>query len=156
MTLKALAEELHTSPMTIYRRLAKQGHNISEYRGEGGEITSEGCSIIGALFTSITPSNTTITEGTTSSTTPAAHEAHTEHNDVEVARMETTVAGLEAERAGLLRLVETLEAEVADLRSRLDAAEAERRQRDQLLLTGGIGGGFRGWWRRFRGGGGTN
>ena len=61
------------------------------------------------------------------------------------------IARLTAEAEGLRRMVTLLEAEVADLRSRLDASEAERRQRDQLLLTGG---GFRGWWRRFRGGSG--
>ena len=141
MTLKQLAEELSVSTMTLYRRASRAGVRVQDLRGDDGELTSEGVALLASMFDSTTPT----TEGATDSTTPAAHEAHTEHNEVEVAR-------LEAEVAGLRRLVDTLEAQVADLRSRLDASEAERRQRDQLLLTGG---GFRGWWRRFRGGSGS-
>ena len=137
VTLKQLAEELSVSTMTLYRRASRAGVRVQDLRGEDGELTSEGVALLASMFDSTTPT----TEGATDSTTPAAHEAHTEHNEVEVAR-------LEAEAEGLRRLVTLLEAEVADLRSRLDAAEAERRQRDLLLLPGG----FRGWWRRFRGG----
>lgn len=141
MTLKQLAGELHTSTMSIYRRASRAGVRVQDLRGEDGELTSEGVALLASMFDSTTPT----TEGATDSTTPAAHEAHTEHNAVEVAR-------LEAEVAALRRLADVLEAEVADLRQRLDMAEQERRARDQLLLTGG---GFRGWWRRFRGGGGS-
>lgn len=141
MTLKQLAGELHVSVMTVYRRAERAGVRVQDLRGDDGELTSEGVALLASMFDSTTPT----TEGATDSTTPAAHEAHTEHNAVEVAR-------LEAEVAGLRRLVDTLEAQVADLRSRLDASEAERRGQSQLLLTGG---GFRGWWRRFRGGSGS-
>lgn len=130
MTLKQLAEELSVSTMTLYRRASRAGVRVQDLRGDDGELTSEGVALLASMF---------------DSTTPAAHEAHTEHNEVEVAR-------LEAEVAALRRLADVLEAQVADLRQRLDASEAERRQRDQLLLTGG---GFRGWWRRFRGGSGS-
>lgn len=141
MTLKALAAEMGVSVMTVYRRASRAGVRVQDLRGEDGELTSEGVALLASMFDSTTPT----TDGATDSTTPAAHEAHTEHNEVEVAR-------LEAEVAGLRRLVDVLEAEVADLRQRLDMAEQERRARDQLLLTGG---GFRGWWRRFRGGSGA-
>lgn len=145
MTLTALAEELHVSVMTVYRRAERAGVKVKDLRGEDGELTSEGVALLASLFDTTTPGNTGTTDTTTSSTTQPAHEDHTEDNSVEVAR-------LEAEVAGLRRLVDVLEGQVADLRSRLDAAESERRQRDQLLLTGG---GFRGWWRRFRGGSGS-
>lgn len=141
MTLKQLAGELHTSTMSIYRRASRAGVRVQDLRGEDGELTVAGVAMLASMFDSTTPT----TEGATDSTTPAAHEAHTEHNEVEVAR-------LEAEVAGLRRLVDTLEAQVADLRQRLDASETERRSQSQLLLTGG---GFRGWWRRFRGGSGS-
>lgn len=140
VTLKQLAEELSVSTMTLYRRASRAGVRVQDLRGEDGELTSEGVALLASMFDSTTPT----TEGATDSTTPAAHEAHTEHNEVEVAR-------LEAEVAGLRRLVDVLEGQVADLRQRLDMAEQERRQRDQLLLPGG----FRGWWRRFRGGSGS-
>lgn len=145
MTLTALAEELHVSVMTVYRRAERAGVKVKDLRGEDGELTSEGVALLASLFDTTTPGNTGTTDTTTSSTTPPAHEDHIEDNSVEVAR-------LEAEVAGLRRLVDVLEGQVADLRSRLDASEAERRQRDQLLLPGG---GFRGWWRRLRGGGGS-
>lgn len=144
MTLTALAEELHVSVMTVYRRAERAGVKVKDLRGEDGELTSEGVALLASLFDTTTPGNTGTTDTTTSSTTQPAHEDHTEDNSVEVAR-------LEAEVAGLRRLVDVLEGQVADLRSRLDASEAERRQRDQLLLPGG----FRGWWRRFRGGSGS-
>lgn len=138
MTLKALAEELHVSGMTIYRRAERAGVNIKELRGPDGELTSEGVAVLASLFDSTTP-------GSTDSTGSASHQHNAEANAVDVAR-------LTAECEGLRRLVETLQAEVTDLRSRLDASEAERRQRDQLLLPSGSGG-LRGWWRRLRGGG---
>ena len=137
MTLKAFAAEMGVSVMTVYRRAKAAGISISKLRGADGALTAEGVSVLGSLFGTVTGG----TEGGTGDST-LIHQAD---NAVEVAR-------LTAECEGLRRLVDTLEAQVADLRSRLDASEAERRQRDQLLLTGG---GFRGWWRRFRGGSGA-
>ena len=140
MTLKDLASELHCTPMTIYRRCKRNDIDIKALRGDNGELTAEGCSIIGALFSTTTPGNTDTTADTTDTSTPASHE----HNG----DTSSDVARLEAELEGARRLIEVLEDQVRDLRSRLDASEAERRQRDQLLL--GDGGGLRGWWRRFR------
>lgn len=137
MTLKALAAELNVSGMTIYRRAERAGVNIKELRGPDGELTSEGVSVLASLFDTTTPGSTDATEGT-------SHHHNDDDNAVVVAR-------LTAECEGLRRLVETLQAEVTDLRSRLDASEAERRQRDRLLLPA-AGGGVRGWWRRHFGG----
>lgn len=139
MTLKALAEEMHVSVMTIYRRAGKAGVDIKGLRGPDGDLTSEGVAVLASLFDTTTP-------GSTDTTEDAQHQYNTDDNTVEVAR-------LTAEVDGLRRLVEVLEGQVADLRARLDASEAERRQRDQLLLP--AGGGLRGWWRRLRGGGGA-
>ena len=137
MTLKAFAAEMGVSVMTVYRRAKAAGISISKLRGADGALTAEGVSVLGSLFGTVTGG----TEGDTGDST-LIHQAD---NMIEIAR-------LTAEAEGLRRLVDTLEAQVADLRSRLDASEAERRQRDQLLLTGG---GFRGWWRRLWGGGGS-
>ena len=136
MTLKALAEDLHVSVMTIYRRAKAAGVSMADLRGSDGGLTAEGVSVLASLFDGVTGGTEGFTGGVTS--------IHHADNMVEVAR-------LTAEVDGLRRLVAALERERDDLRRRLDASEAERRQRDQLLLPGGI----RGWWRRFRGGGGA-
>lgn len=136
MTLKAFAAEMGVSVMTVYRRAKAAGISISKLRGADGALTAEGVSVLGSLFGTVTGG----TEGDTGDST-LIHQAD---NMIEIAR-------LTAEVEGLRRLVAVLEGQVADLRSRLDASEAERRQRDQLLLPGG----FRGWWRRFRGGSGS-
>lgn len=136
MTLKAFAAEMGVSVMTVYRRAKAAGISISKLRGADGALTAEGVSVLGSLFGAVTGG----TEGDTGDST-LIHQAD---NMIEIAR-------LTAEAEGLRRMVTLLEAEVADLRSRLDASETERRGQSQLLLTGG---GFRGWWRRFRGGSG--
>ena len=136
MTLKAFAAEMGVSVMTVYRRAKAAGISISKLRGADGALTAEGVSVLGSLFGAVTGG----TEGDTGGST-LIHQAD---NMIEIAR-------LTAEAEGLRRLVDVLEVQVADLRQRLDMAEQERRQRDQLLLPGGI----RGWWRRFRGGGGS-
>lgn len=137
MTLKAFAAEMGVSVMTVYRRAKAAGISISKLRGADGALTAEGVSVLGSLFGTVTGG----TEGDTGDRT-LMHQAD---NMIEIAR-------LTAEVQGLRRLVDTLEAQVADLQRRLDASEAERRGQSQLLLTGG---GFRGWWRRFRGGSGA-
>lgn len=137
MTLKAFAAEMGVSVMTVYRRAKAAGISISKLRGADGALTAEGVSVLGSLFGAVTGG----TEGDTGDST-LIHQAD---NMIEIAR-------LTAEAEGLRRMVTLLEAEVADLRSRLDASETERRSQSQLLLTGG---GFRGWWRRLRGGGGS-
>ena len=136
MTLKAFAAEMGVSVMTVYRRAKAAGISISKLRGADGALTAEGVSVLGSLFGTVTGG----TEGDTGDRT-LIHQAD---NMIDIAR-------LTAEAEGLRRLVAVLEGQVADLQRRLDASEAERRQRDLLLLPGG----FRGWWRRFRGGGGS-
>ena len=136
MTLKAFAAEMGVSVMTVYRRAKAAGISISKLRGADGALTAEGVSVLGSLFGTVTGG----TEGDTGGST-LIHQAD---NMIEIAR-------LTAEAEGLRRLVAVLEGQVADLQRRLDASEAERRQRDLLLLPGG----FRGWWRRFRGGSGA-
>ena len=136
MTLKAFAAEMGVSVMTVYRRAKAAGISISKLRGADGALTAEGVSVLGSLFGAVTGG----TEGDTGGST-LIHQAD---NMIEIAR-------LTAEAEGLRRMVALLEGQVADLQRRLDASEAERRQRDLLLLPGG----FRGWWRRFRGGGGA-
>ena len=136
MTLKALAEELGVSTMSVYRRAQRAGVAIADLRGPDGELTAEGVTALAALFDTVTAHTTDATE--------AAQHIH--HGDTSA-----DVARLTAEAEGLRRLVEVLQAEIEDLRRRLDASEAERRQAVQALLPD-AGGGVRGWWRRLRGG----
>ena len=146
MTLKRLADELHVTPMTIYRRLAKHGHNISEYRDqETGEITSEGVHYIADLF-STTTSTADVTEGVT-------HDG-TSTQPGNIMDISIRLAAAEARVDGLLALVEQLQGERDTLRAALAAEQADRAA-ERHMITGAVedGGdhqrrGLFSWFRR--------
>jgi len=134
MTLKRLADELHVTPMTIYRRLAKHGHNISEYRDqETGEITSEGVHYIADLFstTTSTADATDVTEGVT-------HDG-TSTQPGNIMDISIRLAAAEARVDGLLALVEQLQGERDTLRAALAAEQADRAA-ERRMITGAVEG----------------
>ena len=136
MTLTALADQLNTTTMTIYRRLKRNGLSIDELRNATtGDLTPTGVSTIAALFDA--------TGGT--STEPAAEQGGT--TETEQATTGGTgdalaVAVLEAKLEGAAALIEQLTGERDELRRQLAtaqaalAAEQADRQQERRLLTG--------------------
>lgn len=130
MTLTALARELNTTQMTIYRKLKKNGVNIADLRDDAtNELTSEGISVISALFDTTTPSNAI--EDSNTNATP-------NNSDV-----------LQAQLDGAMALIEQLTGERDELRRQLATvtaalqAEQADRQQERQLLTGGDANGQR-------------
>ena len=133
MTLKALAEELHVSVMTIYRRAERNDIDVKALRGPDKELTTEGIKLLAALFDDATPDTTNATEDVTEDATSMRTDAHIEDNRVEVARLEATVDGLRA-------LVAQLQGERDALRAALAAEQADRAA-ERRMITGTIEGG---------------
>ncbi len=133
MTLTALADQLNTTTMTIYRRLKRNGLTIDELRDTAtGELTQVGVSTIAALFDA--------TGGT--STEPAAEHGATSETEQGATGDALAVAVLEAKLEGAAALIEQLTSERDELRRQLAAAlaalaaEQADRQQERRLLTG--------------------
>lgn len=149
MTLKAIAEELNTTTMTIYRRLKKAGFDIRNIRdADTGEVTAEGASLIASLF-----KNTPTTDGEqaikqvitdvitgdgTGKTGPQAADRGTEA--AQVAVLEATVDGLRQLVAQLEGERDELRRQLAQVTAALQAEQADRQQ-ERRLLTGSTGDG---------------
>lgn len=126
MTLAAIAKELNVSTMTVYRKLRQNGLEIGDLRGEDGQITAEGASLIASLFDA--------TQAATDDITQAKQVA--EHDATEVAVLterlnaaQETISRLENE---VTRLSDQLKAMSAALeREQLDRAN------ERLLLAAG-------------------
>lgn len=126
MTLAAIAKELNVSTMTVYRKLRQNGLEIGDLRGEDGQITADGASLIASLFDA--------TQAATDDVTQAKQVA--EHDATEVAVLterlnaaQETISRLENE---VTRLTDQLKAMSAALeREQLDRAN------ERLLLTAG-------------------
>ena len=118
MTLKAIADELGTTTMTIYRRLERSGLTIKELRDdETGEITMDGVGIIASLF-----KNTTTTESNDAAQQLLTDVLNSNRTGATGSTDNTTaaqVAALTATVDGLNRLVEQLESERDELRRQL-------------------------------------
>ena len=147
MTLKAIADELNTTTMTIYRRLAKSGHNVQEIRdADTGEITTQGASLIASLFKNAPTSEQeiaikqAITEVMTGNAT-----GDNEQRDADRGAEAAQVAALSATVDGLRQLVAQIEGERDELRRQLAqvtaALQAEQadRQHERRLLRGDTG-----------------
>lgn len=151
MTLKAIAEELNTTTMTIYRRLEKNSIAIAELRdADTGEITPAGAAVIASLFknTGTTEDNervkqiiTDVLTGDTQGATGEAAQQTPASSGTEAAQ----VAALMATVEGLRALVAQLEGERDELRRQLSqvtaALQAEQadRQQERRALTAGTG-----------------
>ena len=149
MTLKAIADELNTTTMTIYRRLEKKSINIGELRdADTGEITPAGAAVIASLFknTGTTDDNdrvkqiiTDVLTGDAQGATGEAAQQTPGSSGTEAAQ----VAALTATVDGLRALVAQLEGERDELRRQLSqvtaALQAEQadRQQERLALTAG-------------------
>ena len=138
MTLRAIADELHTTTMTIYRRLNRAGINIKELRAdETSEITTEGAAIIASLFKNTTTTadneaiqqvitdvlNSNKTDATSSTDSPAA----------KIAALTATVEGLKATLAQVENERDRLRSQVDVLTEML---QVEQQQRERLLTAG--------------------
>ena len=151
MTLKAIADELNTTTMTIYRRLEKKSINIGELRdADTGEITPAGAAVIASLFknTGTTDDNdrvkqiiTDVLTGDAQAATGEAAQQTPGSSGTEAAQ----VAALMATVDGLRALVAQLEGERDELRRQLSqvtaALQAEQadRQQERRALTAGTG-----------------
>ena len=130
MTLKALAEELHVSVMTVYRRAKHNDIDIKELRGPDKELTTEGVKLLAALFDDTTPDTTNTTETVTMDATSLLDDSNSEDNRVKVARLEARIDGL-------LALVEQLQGERDTLRAALAAEQADRAA-ERRMITGAV------------------
>ena len=129
MTLAAIAKELNTTTMTIYRRLKRAGITMDQLRdAQTGEVTTYGASVIAGLFDSIR--------------TEAEHEA--EHVTTGEAQQDAvTVAVLTERLAAAEDVIRRLEQERDRLITQLEAvnaalaAEQVDRQRERAALLPG-------------------
>lgn len=152
MTVKAMARQLQVSPMTIYRRLQRQGVNIGDLRDAiTGELTAAGVAVIGSLFDAagITAAATGGASSAQQVTKQDAEHVITGDQDGDA----LTVAVLRVQLDAANNRIEILERERDLLISQLNAATAalEREQTDrqherQLFLTGSDGGQRGGRW----------
>ena len=149
MTLAAMARQLDTTTMTIYRRLKRKGVDIASLRDDTSrELTPAGMSIIASLFDG---QSATAPE-------PAAEQVITGDSE-QGATLYTQVCVLQARLDGAEALIEQLTNERDDLRRQLTAAlaalatEQADRQQERLLLTDGQQRrrGLFGWIRRDKG-----
>lgn len=153
MTLTEMAKQLNVSPMTIYRRLKKNGYEIGSMRDVStGELTAAGVSVIASLFDTTTP-QTAITGDATQIQQGCNGVAQTASQGL----LDASTAILQAKLDGANALIEQLTGERDALREQLAAAQAALaaeqadRQAERRLLTGGVDGEPaaqpRRWWR---------
>lgn len=146
MTLKAIADELNVTTMTVYRRLSRAGIDIKALRAEGtNEITVEGAGIIASLF-----KNTTTTEDNEAAQQVIMDVLNSNRTSVTSTTDGATaaqVASLTAKAEGLERLVTQLEGErdrlqqqVIALTAALEREQADRQHERQLLTAGTVPG----------------
>lgn len=144
MTLKAIADELNTTTVTIYRRLEREGLKIKDLRDpDTKELTPQGAATIAALYknTGTTPDEQAIKQIITGVMTGDG-TGDTDEQPRQTAPEAAQVAALTATVDGLRALVSQLEGERNELRRQLAqvtaALQAEQadRQQERLLLTG--------------------
>ena len=125
MTIRAMAENLHTTPMTIYRKLKSAGIDVKTLRdATTGELTADGITLIGSMFDAVEP----VTDATEAVTMRVTDAEHATEQAIQIARLTAQVEGLTAQ-------VELLKDERERLRHELDAAQEERREAQRLLTT---------------------
>ena len=161
MTLAALARQLNTTTMTIYRRLKRNGVSIEELRDSPpGNLTPAGASIIASLFDE--PATTAPEQPTQRDATADTEQTATGENGGPWGECDV----LRAQLDGARMLIEQLTGERDELRRQLGAAQdalaaeqADRANERRLLTAGSVQGddqrprrGLFGWWRRNRGG----
>lgn len=148
MTLRAIAESLGVTPVTVYRRLKNHGVNVGSLRNADGEITTEGAGIIASLFDA-TPDDAAVQERI--STASQSVTVETSQADTAV-QMEAAVLRVKLEAAEAT--VQRLETECDRLRAERDRLltllEQEQAQRVRLLEDGGRRRGWFAWLRRGR------
>lgn len=160
LTVKELAEELHVTPMTIYRRLQRRGIDIATLReGEGGILTQHGAAVIASLFDGEPARNTSRTAGITAG--KQLHNSDMEQLEngfpsafpsaaVLAAKLEAEkekCAMLEAERARLEKLLESTQNALEGATRALELEQADRAN-ERLALTANDSSGLLGRLRR--------
>lgn len=157
MTITGMAKALDVSPMTIYRRLKRNGVNIDDLRDEKtGELTTAGASVIASMFpnASVTTGGQDVPQVATADVFQDATGA-TGGDDPTTGGVDGQVAAvLRARLEGAQALIEQLTGERDELRRQLAAAtaalerEQDDRRQERLMLTDGDGQGRRGWFAR--------
>jgi len=140
VTVTGIAKALNVSPMTIYRRLKKNGVNVDELRDDvTGELTAAGASIIASMFpnASVTADENNVPQVATGDSQQTA----TDGDDDVTGNVSTVAAVLQARLDGANALIEQLTGERDELRRQLAAAtaalerEQDDRRQERLLLT---------------------
>ena len=142
LTVVGIAKTLNVTPMTVYRRLQKNGVDIKDLRDNvTGELTAAGASIIASMVPNA--SVTTDEQGAPQDETGVSSLTATGNDDVLTGGNSTSAAVLQAKLDGANALIMQLTDERDELRRQLAAATAalEReqadRQQERLLLTTG-------------------
>lgn len=109
MTMEKLAEGLHISVRTLYRRAEKNGVNIASLRDEAGQLTSEGVQALAALFDK---DDKTVTRerhdnDTTKTADMAERDARIHELELELATVKAKLDGVEHENELLRQMVES-------------------------------------------------
>lgn len=132
MTVSEMADRLHVSKSTIYRRLKAHNVDVDALRDPDGHLNTDGMNVIAALFDA-TASDVARDDAATSRAT--SHETHADTPDPA-----TTIAVLSAKLDAAAETIQRLEDVNADLRKQLAAAmaalerEQNDRQHERLLL----------------------
>lgn len=132
MTVLELADVLHVSPSTLYRRCRKKGVDVAAYRdADTGALSQEGITAISALFDSVTSQGVPGDRGAAVSVT----QQNTDDAVLQLAILQEQLAAARRELDIVTRERDRLLDQLADMTAALKAEQADRAQ-ERLLLTG--------------------
>lgn len=137
MTIDEFCRQQHVSKKTVYERLRRRGVEPSALRDEKRQLTSEGLSILGSLFDSVSAKETFLQAGNETGTavTVTENAVKTEGNSVfkkgnaeTIREMETQIHELEKQNAALKAENRQLTERLEDALNQRDKAQEEARE----------------------------
>lgn len=140
MTLAAMARQLNTTTMTIYRRLKRNGVSIEELRDSNtGNLTPAGASIIASLFDE--PAATAPEQPAQRDVTADTEQTATGQNGGSWGECDVLRAQLDGARELIGQLTgerDELRRQLATAQAALAAEQADRANERRLLTAGSV------------------